>query len=113
MTGQLPEEFADLTPLLEWNLPTEYERRAKRAASTMPQLRSFYNAMLERMEDVLSYLAKFPAEDPPAEVNTLFLLATALAEIAPAIEMYNQQTAEGLDVLRLTPIDIYPQRRSN
>ena len=81
MTGHLPEEFADLAPLLEWSLPTEYECRAKRAASTMPQLRLFYSAMLERMEDVLSYLAKLPAE-----VNTQVLLATALAEIAPAIE---------------------------
>lgn len=110
MDCQLPEPFQDLAPLLEWALPTEHARRAKRATSTMTEIRSFYNAMLARMEDVLLYLAEFPAENPPADANQLLLLATALAEIAPAVEMYGEQTAEGLDVLRLKPIDIYPER---
>lgn len=107
----LPESFQDLAPYLAWALPTERERRTKRAASSMAQLSAFYDSMLARMEAVLAYLGQFPAEDPPADVQRLFRLATALAEIAPAIEMYGEQTATGLDVLRLTPIDIYPPRQ--
>lgn len=106
----LPTSFQDLTPLLEWALPGERERRAKRARSTMAELKSFYDTMLARMEDILTYLGRFPAEDPPADAYRLFLLSAALAEIAPAIEMYGEQTAEGLDVLRLKSVDIYPHR---
>ena len=107
----LPEPFRDLAPYLEWALPTERERRTKRAASTLEQIRTFYDGMLLRMEDVLAYLGQFPPEDPPEDVQRLFLLATSLAEIAPAIEMYGEPTALGLDVLRLTAIDIYPARK--
>jgi hypothetical protein len=113
MLNQLPESFQDLAPLLEWALPTEHERRAKRTASSMVELRSFYDAMLLRMDDALSFLAEIPADNPPDDVQTLFLLATSLAEIAPAIEMYGEQSAEGLDVLRLKSIDIYPLRKNN
>ena len=107
---QLPDAFTDLLPLLEWALPTEHARRTKRATSTMAQIKMFYDTMLARMEDVLPFLAEFSPDDPPADVHRLFLLATALAEIAPAIEMYGAQTADGMDVLRLTPVDIYPAR---
>jgi hypothetical protein len=107
---QLPASFQDLAPHLEWALTTERERRTKRAASSMAQIKAFYDGMLPRMEAVLAYFAEFKPENPPADVQCLFLLATALAEIAPAIEMYGEQTALGLDVLRLTPIDIYPLR---
>jgi hypothetical protein len=104
--------FQDLTPLLEWALPSEHERRAKRAHSTMAEIKSFYETMLARMEDILTYLGRFPAENPPADVQRLFLLTAALAEIAPAVEMYGEQTAEGLDVLRLKSVDIYPARNA-
>jgi hypothetical protein len=106
----LPEAFQDLTPHLAWALPTEHARRAKRASSSMAQIQTFYDDMLLRMDAVLTYLAQFPPENPPPQVQCLFLLASALAEIAPAIEMYGEQTALGLDVLRLTPVNIYPVR---
>ena len=108
---QLPEAFLDLAPYLAWALPTERERRSKRATSSMAQIKTFYDGMLARMDAVLPYLDKFPPENPPPDVQQLFLLATALAEIAPAIEMFDEQTALGLDVLRLTSVDIYPARR--
>ena len=107
----LPEHFRDLEPHLAWALPTEYERRAMRAASSMTDIRVFYDAMLPRLDEALTYLQQFPADTKQADVYCLFQLTTALAEIAPAIEMYGEQTADGMDVLRLTPIDIYPQRQ--
>ena len=106
----LPAGFHDLAAYLAWALPTEHARRAKRAASNMAEIKTFYDAMLARMEAVLPFLAQHSVEQVAPAVQRLFLLATALAEIAPAVEMYGEPTAEGLDVLRLTPVNIYPER---
>jgi hypothetical protein len=40
----------------------------------------------------------------------LFFLTLSLAKIAPAVEMYGEPNAEGLDALRLVNVDIYPTR---
>lgn len=106
----LPPDFHDLASHLAWALPTEHARRAKRAASSMVEIQTFYDAMLARMEAVLAFLAQHGVEQVAPAIQRLFLLATALAEIAPAVEMYGEPTAEGLDVLRLTPVNIYPER---
>ncbi len=42
----LPPAFADLEPYAAWSLPTERERFAKRLASSMEELESFYDAAL-------------------------------------------------------------------
>jgi hypothetical protein len=98
---QFPEPFADLAHYLVWSLPTERERSAKRQASTMAEINAFYQAMLPRMEAVLSYLAQYPLEHIPPDVQRLFYLALALAEIAPAVENYGQPSVvEGYDVAR-------------
>jgi len=98
---QLTAPFADLMPYLAWALPTERERSAKRQASTMAEINAFYQAMLPRMEAVLSYLAQHPLEHIPPDVQRLFYLALALAEVAPAVENYGQPSVvEGYDVAR-------------
>lgn len=104
----LPEPFQDLAPYLAWSLPTARERSAKRQASTMDEITAFYHAMLPRMDEILSYLAQFPPEHIPADVQRLFLLTLSLATVAPAVEMYGEPTVEGLDVSRLIHVDIYP-----
>ncbi|MEQ1882651.1 MAG: hypothetical protein ABL878_16970 [Burkholderiales bacterium] len=106
----LPAGFEDLAAWLSWALPTEHARRAKRAASSMADIRAFYDAMLPRMDAVLHFLSEQGVERVPPDVQRLFLLTAALADIAPAVEMYGEPLAEGLDVLRLTAVDIYPQR---
>lgn len=98
---QLPEPFQDLAPYLTWALPTERERSAKRQASTMAEIRAFYEAMLARMEEVLPHLAQFPPENIPEDVQRLFYLALALAEVAPAVENFGQPSVvEGYDIAR-------------
>ncbi len=106
----LPEPFADLAPYLAWALPTERERSAKRQASTMAEINAFYQAMLPRMDEILSYLEQYTLEGVPADVQRLFFLTLSLAKIAPAVEMYGEPNAEGLDALRLVNVDIYPAR---
>ena len=84
----LPEPFQDLAPYLAWSLATERERSAKRQASTMDEITALYQAMLPRMEDILAYLDQFALENVPEDVQRLFQLTLALAEVAPAVENY-------------------------
>jgi hypothetical protein len=108
---QLPEPFADLAPYLDWSLPTDRERSVKRQSSTMAEINAFYHAIVPRMDAILSYLAQYPPEQVSANAQKLFFLTLSLAKIAPAVEMYGEPTAEGLDALRLVNVDIYPVRR--
>ena len=98
----LPEQFHDLQPFVGWSLATESERSARRQGSTMAEIETFYHALLPRMDAVLSCLAAYPDENNlPDEVRTLFHLALALAEVAPAVENYGQPSVvDGYDVAR-------------
>jgi len=101
---QLPEQFRELELFLDWSLATERERTAKRQSSNMSQIRSFYDAMVPRLEEILNLLAKYPPDNPPPEVQGLFLMTLALAEIAPAVENFGQPTViDGFDFARFIP----------
>jgi hypothetical protein len=76
-------------------LPTDRERSAKRQSSAMAEITTFYQAMLPRMEEVLSYLAQYTSEQVPADVQRLFYLTLSLAKIAPAVEMYGVLVEDG------------------
>jgi hypothetical protein len=105
---QLPEPFQELEPYLEWSLATDRERIIKRKTSTMAEITAFYQAMLPRMDTILSYLEQYPPEQVPSDVQRLFWLTLSLAKIAPAVELYGESVPEGLDALRLVNVDIYP-----
>lgn len=106
----LPEPFQDLELYLAWSLPTDRERSVKRQTSSMAEINAFYHAMLPKMDEILTYLEQYPPEQVPADVQRLFFLTLSLAKIAPAVEMYGEPNAEGLDALRLVNVDIYPVR---
>ena len=105
---QLPEPFQDLEPYLEWSLATDRERIIKRKTSTIAEVTAFYQAMLPRMDAILSYLEQYPLEQVPSDIQRLFWLTLSVAKIAPAVEMYGEPVPEGLDALRLVNVDIYP-----
>ena len=102
----LPDQFRDLESLLSWALPSERERSIKRHASSMAELRAFYDAMMARMPDVLEFLNGFsPTDVIPAEVNRLFLMTLSLAEIAPAVENLDQPgVLDGYEFSRFIPV---------
>lgn len=102
----LPESFADLEDFAGlWALATETERSRKRQASTMEEIRAFYDAMLPRMEGILSYLNKLPLHEMPEEDQRLLHLTLSLAEIAPAVELFKQPSVvDGYDISRLIPV---------
>jgi hypothetical protein len=102
---RLPEHFVALEPFLEWALATEGERVARRQSVGMPAIKDFYAAMMARIEEILTFLEGYPTEKSPADVNRLFLLTLSLAEVAPAVEKFNQPTViDGFDFKRFVPV---------
>jgi hypothetical protein len=94
----LPEEFKDLERFAAWALPTESERSEKRLSSRMEEISEFYAAMHARMSAILPYLSRYDVNDMPEDARQLLHLALSLAEIAPAVEWYNQPTViDGFD----------------
>ena len=45
----LRSEFAELTPFLDWALPSADERQGRRQHATPIDLRSFYDALVPRI----------------------------------------------------------------
>jgi hypothetical protein len=87
----LPAQFGDLVQYIEWALPTERARNRKRLVSSMDEIRSFYDAMLARIEAALEYLNTFPLDDMPEAEQNLLNLTLMLAEVANAIELFKTQ----------------------
>ena len=86
----LPTEFADLEPFADWVLPTEPERYAKRLASTMPQMKEFYDAAFPRLEDAIDYCDKFDFDDLPDDARALVHLMQSLVMVSFPIEVWKQ-----------------------
>jgi hypothetical protein len=104
---QLPESFGDLEQFgIRWALPTENERHARRLASTMAELRTFYDAVLSRIDAMLAYLNDFPLDSLPTEAQALLHLSLSLAEVAPAVELFGQpEVPDGYDSRRITVVE--------
>ena len=102
----LPAAFSDLEPYLEWSLANERQRSAKRQASSIEVLRSFYAGIMPRMDAVLEFLAQYPPQRVfDDEVQALFHIALSVAEIAPAVENYGQPSViDGYDVARFVAV---------
>jgi hypothetical protein len=105
MERSLPEQFEELESFLSWALPTERERSAKRHSTPMPDIKAFYDAMIARLDEILELLNGFTQENAPAEVRRLSLLTLSLAEIAPAVENFRQQSVvDGYDYSRFISV---------
>jgi hypothetical protein len=103
MSALLPEGFADLERFVaDWALPDSLARMAKRQASAMGDIRAFYDAIIPRAEAALGHLRNFSlGEVPPAEERLLKLLLS-LAEIAPAVEWFDDpKVYDGFDVHKI------------
>lgn len=89
----LPSKFRDLDVFLDWALPSETLRRQKREASTMEEIREFYDAMLARVQEILQHFrdaeATYGAPDKiDSETKTLFALMLAFADASLSIEIH-------------------------
>ncbi len=109
--SSLPPAFEDLEPLVAegWSLGTWTERNARRYASTMEELQSFYDRLMARAEDVLKYLAKIDVEDLAPQDLRLLQLMLMLPEASFPVERHGQPTTpDGVDTTRFPQWDPRP-----
>ena len=100
----LPEAFASLQPFVTtWALATETERNIQRHTAGMPSINAFKDAILPQADTIEGWLNQNTL-DQVAEndaARTLMNLLLSLAEIAPAVEFYNQPAViDGYDPRR-------------
>ena len=87
----MPSAFADLEGFAQtWCLTTETERWDRRLASTMAEMRSFYDAFFPRIEEAIDYCDKFPVDDMPEDALNLLHLIYSLIMVAMAVEIFKQ-----------------------
>lgn len=99
--ARLPKPFGDLEPFAGWALGSEREREERRLASTIEELRAFYDAVTPRIAAIVSYLNGFALDEMPAPARTLLDLALSWTEIASAVEIYGQpRVINGIDPRR-------------
>lgn len=91
IAGNFPAGFEDLEKYADWALPTERARNRKRLASSMAEIKEFYQLMLERVEPALAYLNQFPLDAMPPPEQNLLNLTLMLAEVANAVELFKTQ----------------------
>lgn len=104
-SGSTQPNFSTLEPhTTAWGLPTSEQRLAKRMASTIEELRSFYDAMLPRLPEIIDYLNQFPLDSIPEPDRPLGHAALAMCEVDNAVNKWGKSTLEtGIDVRRMMP----------
>lgn len=103
MDDRLPAGFETAQPFVAtWVLADAAARMAQRQASTIDELRLFYEAMLPLGEAALGHLRQFQLGEVPADAERLLKLMLALAEVAPAVEWYGQpRVTDGFPIERI------------
>ena len=99
----LPPGFAALEAFVAtWVLPDAAARMARRQASTIAELTAFYQGMLTMGEAALAWLRDYDLGALPPEGERLLKLMLALAEVAPAVEWYDDpRVFDGFPVERI------------
>ena len=100
----LPEPFRDLLPYLDWALPHERERKAKRIASTMDQIHAFYDALASRLEAIILFVNQYPYDSMPADARRLADMSLSLIEVCNLVELYKgPDVMDAMEPARFVP----------
>lgn len=86
----LPTAFADLEPFADWILPSEYDRYAKRLASTQEELQAFYDAAFPRLAESTEYLQQVSMDGISDEDRNLLWLFCSLVTVSFPVEVWRQ-----------------------
>jgi hypothetical protein len=90
MSQSLPEGFEPLLPYVSaWSGLDEMGRMNKRVASSIQDLKAFYDAGVQLFPEIMAYLHKRPIGSLTPSEDTLFKLALALLEISYTFEVYH------------------------
>ena len=109
MRVSLPVGFSDLEPWAEiWSLRSESERNRKHQASSMREIKSFYDAILPRLDDILEYLRLLEADGRPKSISeeskNLYYLSLSLADVSQSVEVHGQVgVVDGFPAARWLP----------
>ena len=90
MANVFPDGFAVLEPFADWAIHGEKARYAKRIASSMDELQSFYDAAYSCIDEALAYLEKFAVDDLDEQGRHLLWLYCALGTVAFPVEAWRQ-----------------------
>jgi len=119
MTDQsLPAPFAELEPFVQdWALETEAQRLKKLIASSIDELRLFYDAIFPRSAEIRDYLSEKKLDALSGQEKTLFFLLMTFIEVAHPIELNWKETdiddAFALDRMNIGHFDIVGNVRPN
>jgi hypothetical protein len=91
MSAMLPAEFADLEPFAAtWCLADEPARWERRLATSMEEMRAFYDACFPRAEEAITYCDQLDLNALPEEASNLLNLLFSFALVSYPIEVWNQ-----------------------
>lgn len=93
MTQKLPAQYRELEPFVaDWALETEAERLKKLVATSIDDLRTFYDAIYPRAAAIRDELSARKLDALTAEEKTLFFLLMTFIEVAHPIELNWKET---------------------
>jgi hypothetical protein len=93
MSASLPPEFRELEPFVsQWAVTGKAARHRRRLESTDAERRAFYDAMLPRIREMVSFIDQQPINQLTPERHSLLQLALSLIEASMTIEIYNAET---------------------
>ena len=102
MGAQLPPAFADLERFVErWCLATERERYAQRLASSMAEMKAFYEAMFARVEAALAHCDRFPLDELPDDAARLLRLVHSFVMVSFPVEVWGRPAIPDVGEARL------------
>jgi hypothetical protein len=108
----LPPEFAILERwAADWALPTERERYTKRLASSMAELKEFYDEVLAVAPDAKKYLDELDLNDMPESAQRLLWLLFMLIMASYPVELWGQPRTPdcgAADFYRVTEPSSFP-----
>lgn len=88
MSDHFPPEFSELELFGGMAHPTEADRVRAKLQRPYSELKALYDAVLPRLDEILAYLGKFQLDGMSAEAERLLWLILSLADVAPAVEWW-------------------------
>lgn len=89
--GTLPDQFRALDPFVDkWGVEPLSRRQQARLASSLDELRLFYDGMMKHAETAIEYLNKQDLAALPAPAKTLLNLMLSLMEVAHSVELWGR-----------------------
>lgn len=109
MAQSLPDPFLALEPFAPWALDRREARYKKRLASSMDEIRAFYDAMRPRMAEIIEHLNSRPLDGMAGQDRCLLLLAAAWMDASRSVEVLGAPDVRyGLEAERFRLRDLAP-----